>query len=195
MTLHENALAVLSGWTAPSAEAEATRQRFLDFVRPDPTTVWREHHGGHVTASALVVDAAAERVLLCLHGRIKRWVQLGGHCEPGDATVASAALREATEESGILGLRISEAPINLDVHHVHCSGGPSLHYDIRYAAIAQPGAVETVSAESSALGWFAPDELPEPLADATEILVAPALAWALTAARTSPAPSGSRPAS
>ena len=178
MTLHENALAVLSAWPAPSADAEATRQRFLDFVRPDPSTVWREHAGGHVTASALVVDAAAERVLLCLHGRIKRWVQVGGHIEPADTTIAGAALREATEESGILGLRISEAPIGLDVHHVHCSGGPSLHYDVRYAAIAPAGAVEMVSAESSALGWFAPDALPEPLADATESLVAPALAWA-----------------
>ncbi|MEV8511295.1 NUDIX domain-containing protein [Dactylosporangium sp. NPDC051484] len=178
MTLHEDALAVLSAWAAPSAEAEATRQRFLDFVRPDPSTVWREHAGGHVTASALVVDASAERVLLCLHGRIKRWVQMGGHCEPADATIAGAALREATEESGILGLRISEAPIGLDVHHVFCSGGPSLHYDVRYAALAPPGAVEMVSAESSALGWFAPDALPDPLADATDVLVAPALAWA-----------------
>jgi 8-oxo-dGTP pyrophosphatase MutT (NUDIX family) len=178
MTLHDDALAVLSTWAAPSPEAEATRRRFLEFVLPDPSTVWREHAGGHVTASALVVDAMGERVLLCLHGRIKRWVQLGGHCEPGDATVAGAALREATEESGIAGLRISDAPIGLDVHHVQCSGGPSLHYDVRYAAIAPPGAVETVSAESSALGWFAPDALPAPLADATEPLVAPALAWA-----------------
>ena len=178
MTLHDDALTVLTTWAAPTAEAEATRQRFLDFVRADTTTMWREHPGGHVTASTLVVDAAAERVLLCLHGRIKRWVQLGGHCEPGDLSMAGAAKREATEESGIAGLRISEAPIGLDVHHVQCSGGASLHYDVRYAAIAPAGAVETVSTESKALSWFAPDNLPTPLADATEPLVAPALAWA-----------------
>jgi 8-oxo-dGTP pyrophosphatase MutT (NUDIX family) len=178
MKLHEDALAVLDAWAAPSAEAEANRQRFLEFVRADPATVRREHAGGHVTASAMVVDAPAERVLLCLHGRINRWVQLGGHCEPEDTTIAGAALREATEESGILGLRISEAPINLDVHPVHCSGAPSYHYDIRYAAIAPPGAVETVSPESNALGWFTADDLPSPLADATEVLIAPALAWA-----------------
>ena len=32
------------------------------------------------------------------------WLQMGGHCEPGDTTLADAALREAAEESGIAGL-------------------------------------------------------------------------------------------
>jgi hypothetical protein len=49
---------------------------------------------------------------------------------------------------------------------------------VRFAAIAPPGAVERISAESRDLGWFAPDALPTPLANATEQLVAPALAIA-----------------
>jgi 8-oxo-dGTP pyrophosphatase MutT (NUDIX family) len=137
--------------------------------------VTRAHRPGHVTASALILDSTSTRVLLCLHGKFHRWVQVGGHCEPGDRTLADAALREATEESGIAGLRLDPVPIDLDVHPVSCHGG-SVHYDVRFVAFAPPGAVERVSAESAALGWFAPDRLPAPLANATERLVAPALA-------------------
>ena len=61
-----------------------------------------------------------------------------------------------------------------------CSAGPGRHFDVRYAALAPDGAVERVSAESCALGWYRPDALPAPLADATESLIAPALAWART---------------
>ena len=122
-----------------------------------------------------MVSAELDRVLLCLHGRVNRWVQLGGHCEPEDDTLAAAALREATEESGIAGLRIHPTPIDLDIHPVTCRFGPSEHYDIRFAVLAPAGADPVISSESKDLAWFRPDALPEPLADATERLVAPAL--------------------
>ncbi len=44
---------------------------------------------------------SGDRVLLTLHKTVDRWLQLGGHCEPGDTTLAGAALREAAEESGL----------------------------------------------------------------------------------------------
>jgi 8-oxo-dGTP pyrophosphatase MutT (NUDIX family) len=179
MTLYDNAVATLRGWAAPDEAGEHARARTLAFLADAPDGMWREHAGGHVTASALVVDAAAERVLLCLHAKFGLWVQMGGHCEPGDPDLAAAALREATEESGIPGLRISPTPIGVDIHRVGCGGG-ALHYDVRYAAVAPPGAVEAVSPESLALRWYSPGALPTPLADAVECLVAPALGWAAT---------------
>ncbi|MER7415252.1 NUDIX domain-containing protein [Micromonospora peucetia] len=173
--LHADAVATLSRWEPTGPAAADARDRTVALLAAGPVAMSRAHRAGHVTASALVLDATGSRVLLCLHGKFRRWVQLGGHCEPTDRTLAAAALREAGEESGIAGLRIDPVPIDVDIHQVSCQGG-SLHHDVRFAVLAPPGAVERVSEESEALGWFPPDRLPQPLAGGTARLVAPALA-------------------
>lgn len=173
---------VLTAWSPPDTGQAAVRREILDYLAGEPAAMARETAAGHLTASAVVVDHARERVLLCLHGRIRRWGQLGGHCEPQDHTLAGAALREATEESGIPGLTVHPEPIDVDIHPVTCSAGvPTRHLDVRFVAVAPPDATETVSAESLALGWFRPGQLPEPLMTATARLVAPALARAQAA--------------
>jgi 8-oxo-dGTP pyrophosphatase MutT (NUDIX family) len=178
--LYDDAVKVLTAWTATSEEAGTARRRTLDLLAAGPVAMTRAHRPGHVTASALVVGED-RRILLCLHGRLGMWMQVGGHCEPGDATLAEAALREATEESGIPGLRLDPEPIDVHIHPVRCRpageepAGPTHHFDVRFLAVAPAGAVERVSAESAALGWFTPDTLPSPLADGVHGQFAPAL--------------------
>jgi 8-oxo-dGTP pyrophosphatase MutT (NUDIX family) len=83
---------------------------------------------------------------------------MGGHCEPGDATVAEAALREATEESGVPGLTLlAGGPVRLDRHPIPAPC--HWHLDVQYAALAPAGAVEAISEESLDLRWFAYDEV------------------------------------
>jgi 8-oxo-dGTP pyrophosphatase MutT (NUDIX family) len=115
---------------------------------------------GHLTASALVVDAAGERALLTHHKKLGRWLQLGGHCD-GDANLAAVALRECEEESGIAGLRVLPEPIDLDIHPIPARPGEPvhLHYDTRFVVVAPPGAREVVGDESHALRWFETREL------------------------------------
>nr|WP_202557771.1 NUDIX hydrolase [Streptomyces sp. SID5789] len=127
------------------------RQVYLDHLAAHPDGVWKACGDGHITASALVVDPSRGRVLLTLHKKLRMWLQMGGHCEPVDATLARAALREATEESGIDGLTLTPGgPVRLDRHHTPCAW----HLDVQYAAVAPAGAVEAISDESLDLRWF-----------------------------------------
>lgn len=145
-----------------AAAQEQFRVDFLAFVDAHDDAVWRGCPPGHITASALVVDPTGERVLLTLHPKVGRWLQMGGHCEPSDVTLADAALREATEESGIAGLTLIGAePVQLDLHPVRCRpDGETLHHDVQYVAVAPALSAERISRESLELEWFPWDALP-----------------------------------
>lgn len=142
------------------------RQAYLGFLAAREDACSRSCEPGHVTASALVLDATADHTLLTLHPRVGRWLQLGGHCESSDTTLASAALREAREESGIQGLRIEPVPIHLDVHPITCSlGKPTRHFDVRFLVRAPVDAQPRRSAESLDLQWWPLDGMPSNVDD------------------------------
>lgn len=170
MSLHADAVRVLSGWRPGDEHQDALRREFLAHLAAHDDGMWRECVVGHLTASAAVLDASGERVLLTLHPKAKLWLQLGGHCERGDTSLAGAALREATEESGIEGLRLLPGPVRVDRHRVWCHGG-SYHLDVQYTAVAPADAQVTISAESDDLRWFALDAIPDPADDVLRRLV------------------------
>ncbi|MET8165577.1 NUDIX hydrolase [Streptomyces sp. NPDC005329] len=152
MSLYDDAVLVLKGYEGQ----EELRQAYLDHLGAHPDGLWKACRDGHITASALVIDPERGRVLLTLHKKMRMWLQMGGHCEPVDETLRSAALREATEESGIGGLTLLPGgPVRLDKHHTPCAW----HYDVQYAALAPAGAVEAISDESLDLRWFPYDEV------------------------------------
>jgi ADP-ribose pyrophosphatase YjhB (NUDIX family) len=175
VTLYVDSRRVLDAWTPPDAGQAETLARFQKLFTEQDDPTLRTNPGAHITASTLVVSAEHDRVLLCLHGRVGKWLQLGGHCEPVDRTLAGAALREATEECGMDGLVLDPVPVHLDVHSVQCRIGPALHYDVRYVATAPPGSMPVASDESRAVAWYEPGELPEPLGSETTSLIEAAL--------------------
>ena len=162
MTLHRSAVSTLADWPAPDGEQDSLRHTVLAFLDAAPDACLRKSVPGHLTASTLLLDHDATHVLLTLHPRVGRWIQLGGHCEPADATIQDAALREAREESGIEDLAMDPVPLALHTHPITCSlGVPTRHLDVRFLAIAPQRAVAVRSAESDDLRWWPVEALPE----------------------------------
>jgi 8-oxo-dGTP pyrophosphatase MutT (NUDIX family) len=166
---------LLVRWSPPDAEQAATRDRIVAWIDRYPLDAHlRTRLEGHLTASALVVDAARERGLLTHHRKLGRWLQLGGHCD-GDANLAHVALREAFEESGIAGLAIDPEPIDVDVHSIpfrQGARGPEpehWHLDTRFVVHAPRGAELVLSEESLELAWVSPAELANLSADASVV--------------------------
>lgn len=60
----------------------------------------RENKAAHMTASAWVVNASRDKVLMAYHNIYHSWSWLGGHAD-GERELLSVAVREVREESGI----------------------------------------------------------------------------------------------
>jgi 8-oxo-dGTP pyrophosphatase MutT (NUDIX family) len=108
----------------------------------------------------VVVSSAGDRVLLLHHRKLHRWLQPGGHADPGETAGESVALREALEETGIDGLALhpeAPRPLDVDVHSIPARGSEPAHQhlDLRYLVVAPAAAALTPKAdESNDLRWF-----------------------------------------
>lgn len=127
----------------------------------------------HITASAVLVSDAGDKVALHLHKRLGMWLQPGGHIEPGESP-AEGALREAVEEIGVPARHHSPDGcfFHIDVHP-----GPKghTHLDLRYLVRSPELTPQPAQGESQQAGWF-------PWGQATDMADA-GLAGALVAAR------------
>jgi 8-oxo-dGTP pyrophosphatase MutT (NUDIX family) len=149
----------------PADEAEAAdRDAIAAFVARHERPFDRAISEGHLTGSAITVSADGGRVLLLHHRKLDRWLQPGGHGDPGETTGEEVALREALEESGIAGLALhptAPRPLDVDVHDIPARGSEPAHQhlDLRYLVVAPAGAaVAPALAELHEIRWVAWDE-------------------------------------
>ena len=106
MSVRDSAISMLTDWQAPDADQDALRHAVLAFLhaRPDGCTAAASRamsprrRSSSSTPAIGAADAASPVRTLAPTRRALR-----GH---DDADIVAAALREATEESGIDGLRM-----------------------------------------------------------------------------------------
>ncbi len=172
MTLHGDAVDVLTHWQAPTDELERLRAAYVAHLEEHPDGVYRSCLPAHLTAGALVFSHDRRHVLLNLHRKAKKWFHFGGHLERGDPTLAAAALREATEESGLGGLLVDPDPVHLSRHAVSFCAPPGSvdHLDVRFLALLGTDTAPAASSESLQVRWWPVEELPTDEPDMVEMI-------------------------
>ncbi len=154
LTRHQVAESARAG--EPEAGQAADLARMLRLAAA--ADAWSRATPLHFTASAVVVHPESRRVLLRWHRRQGRWLQVGGHGDPGESDPLAIALREGAEETGLTDLAPWPDATLRDA--VICDVRPSAtepahqHADLRFVfATGQPEAIIPED-DGSPLRWL-----------------------------------------
>ncbi|MBQ6449879.1 NUDIX hydrolase [bacterium] len=149
----------LRTYTPADAQERESVQKIIQWLQTNPVLTYPENKTGHLTADCWLLSPDYSQVLLTLHHKFQRWIQVGGHVDAGES-LTQAGVREAREESGIENIRLLSPNIfDLDVHWVDSYPGEEhYHYDIRFLAQASSWNY-VISPESDDLRWFTPAQV------------------------------------
>jgi 8-oxo-dGTP pyrophosphatase MutT (NUDIX family) len=146
--------------------ADLAMIRELTVAADDP---WSRSNPLHLTASALIVHPPTARVLLRWHERMRGWLQIGGHGDPGETAPVDVVLREGEEESGLQDLRLWP---DATLRHVVVVPVPASdrepahqHADLRFVLATETPGDARPEKPTAPLRWLT---MPEALALVTE---------------------------
>ena len=183
LALHADALALLTGWEPTGPAAALARDRTLELLGAGPVATRAGDTGPGTSPPAPWSLDERRRVLLCLHGRMGRWMQLGGHCEAADPTLAGG--RAAGGHRGVRHRRAAARPRTRSTStSTRCAAprptaaGRAVAPLRRAVRRGLPQPARSSGSATSPRRWAGSPRTrcPTPLADGTVQLVAPALA-------------------
>ena len=124
---------------------------------------------GHFTASSFVLSPDEQSVLLVFHRKLKRWLQPGGHVDPEDSDIVSAAQREVAEEVGLRTLEhLGRGILDVDIHPIPALANdpPHEHFDVRFL-FRSPTLAARAGSDAKAVRWASLDDITTELTDAS----------------------------
>ena len=140
-------------------------QKFAHLLQNHANPFSRTNYFGHITGSAFIYHPKTQKVLLTLHKKLGKWLQLGGHSD-SQCLPHQTAIREGLEESGLHSLSFSPLlpnvgqnplPFDLDIHVIpeRKNEPQHFHFDVRYLLRCnEPMENISLSDESSDLAWM-----------------------------------------
>lgn len=145
---------------------EAKEQEIiLKYMETFENLLTRENEFAHFTASAWIVNPERTKALMAYHNIYQSWGWVGGHAD-GDSDLLRVALKETTEETGLMSI----TPISKEIYSLEILGVPThmkrgvpiathLHLNITYLIEANEEEGTTVKEdENSAIKWMKLDE-------------------------------------
>ncbi|WP_159813486.1 NUDIX hydrolase [Actinomyces sp. zg328] len=127
---------------------------------------------------SVVVVAGHGRLLLGRRADNGQWSVVSGIPEPGEQPGA-AAVRECLEETGVAIELLGLTHVGASAPKTFPNGDRCVFMDIDFVArpVAGAGPARVADDESTEVGWFAPDSLPEPLMGSARRRIRAAQAW------------------
>lgn len=136
-------------------------------------------HIGHAPlwlsgVSAVVTDPAG-RILLTRRADTDEWAVVSGVLEPGEEP-ARAVVREIAEETGVSAEVVRLTSVDVTPMITYPNGDQTTYLDVCFLVRHLEGEPRVGDDENTAVAWFSPDDLPEPLAQTSRLRIEKALA-------------------